>query len=266
MRLRTPFCPECGEPANGTVERLAGRAEFDGVPGPGIDVDFSGSTDIWWDGQRTALERDGEPEGPSNRPLVCCANGHEWPTAIDEDRTGAPPSSVARTMIGKNELLARATAFDMGGGVTVEAEAAADGARRWAVRIGGGLVMNADGGWERDASRSEGFIARTRFDMETAWIMALAAVALSNPPEPEHAPESPEPVFSCAECVARMDAVHWRNLGDEGAVVLRALWDGGPGTLGDVLRRARREDPVRPIYRLMQALTTLVAGGLVDVG
>jgi len=83
MRLHMPLCPECGKPANGTLERLTGRADFDGVPGPGTDVEHGGWTDIWWDDQRTALERDGEPEGPDNRPMVCCENGHVWPTAID---------------------------------------------------------------------------------------------------------------------------------------------------------------------------------------
>jgi hypothetical protein len=83
MRLLAPLCPECGKPANGTLERLAGRAEFDGAPGLGTDVGYSGFTDVWWDEQRTALERDGEPRGPGNRPMVCCANGHVWPTAID---------------------------------------------------------------------------------------------------------------------------------------------------------------------------------------
>jgi hypothetical protein len=83
MRLHEPTCPECGEPARGTFERLTGCAEFDVAPGPGADVEYQGTTDIWWDDQRTALERDGEPSGPSNRPMVCCTNGHNWPTAID---------------------------------------------------------------------------------------------------------------------------------------------------------------------------------------
>jgi hypothetical protein len=94
-------------------------------------------------------------------------------------------------------------------------------------------------------------------------------------PHPPYAPpkHASEPVFSCAECVSRMDAGHWENLGEEGAVVLRALRGGGPGTFGEVIRRvrwsngdvtpatARRKAP--PLYQLMQALTTLVAQGLV---
>ena len=34
-------------------------------------------------GQRTVLEHEDKPEGPENRPLVCCPNGHTWPTVID---------------------------------------------------------------------------------------------------------------------------------------------------------------------------------------
>ena len=83
MRLHTPMCPQCGEPANGTLECLSGRADFNIEPGPGIDVDYGGWTEIWWDEQRTILERGDEPEGPDNRPLVCCPNGHTWPTVID---------------------------------------------------------------------------------------------------------------------------------------------------------------------------------------
>jgi hypothetical protein len=75
-----------------------------------------------------------------------------------------------------------------------------------------------------------------------------------------------EPVFSCRECVFRMDSVHWGHLTGEETAVLRALKGGGPGTLGDILRRARRKtdlhSPRTP--RLMQALTTLVAQGQVE--
>jgi hypothetical protein len=83
MKLHEPFCPECGEPAHGTVERLMGRAEFNGVPGPGVSVEYRGWTEVWWDEQRTAHQKEGEPEGSDNPPRVCCVNGHSWPTAID---------------------------------------------------------------------------------------------------------------------------------------------------------------------------------------
>jgi hypothetical protein len=83
MKLHKPTCPECGEPARGTVERLCGCAEFAGEPGPDTPVEYSGWTEIWWDEQRTVHQKKGAPEGPDNLPLVCCPNGHSWPTAID---------------------------------------------------------------------------------------------------------------------------------------------------------------------------------------
>ena len=83
MKLHEPLCPECGEPAKGTLEQLSGRADFNIDPGPGVDVDYGGWTEIWWDEQRTVLEHEDKPEGPENRPLVCCPNGHTWPTVID---------------------------------------------------------------------------------------------------------------------------------------------------------------------------------------
>ena len=83
MKLHTPLCPECSEPAHGTVERLSGYAAFAGVPGTDSQVDYSGWTEIWWDEQRTVHQNDDAAEGPDNLPLVCCSNGHSWPTAID---------------------------------------------------------------------------------------------------------------------------------------------------------------------------------------
>ena len=59
MKLENPNCPECGEPAHGTLERLCGYAEFVGVPGPDAPVEYSGWTEIWWDEQRTVHQNDG---------------------------------------------------------------------------------------------------------------------------------------------------------------------------------------------------------------
>jgi len=80
----------------------------------------------------------------------------------------------------------------------------------------------------------------------------------------EEGPETPEPVFSCAECVSRMSAIHWRHLTTEESAALRALASGGPGTLGEILHRVRRKARGTPLYRLMQAVTTLVAEGKVE--
>ncbi len=83
MRLHSPLCPKCGAPARGTLDRLPGRADFNMEPGVDVDVEYGGNTEIWWDEQRTVLEHDDEPEGPTNRPIVCCHNGHTWPSVID---------------------------------------------------------------------------------------------------------------------------------------------------------------------------------------
>jgi hypothetical protein len=83
MKLHNPNCPECGEPAHGTVERLTGYAQFASQPGPDVAIEYSGWTEIWWDEQRTIHQKDDAPEAPDNLPLVCCPNGHTWPTAID---------------------------------------------------------------------------------------------------------------------------------------------------------------------------------------
>jgi hypothetical protein len=105
MILHTPFCPECGEPAEGIFKRLTGTAEFNGVPGPGIDVDYEGSTKVWWDDQHTAIERESEPSGPNNRPMVICANGHVWPTAIDGHQTHrASPQTEIMGREGNNRV------------------------------------------------------------------------------------------------------------------------------------------------------------------
>lgn len=78
MRLEKPSCPECGAPAIGTLDRIPGVALFD----PGDDptqgpVEYVGETDVDWDGQQT------ETDPMSEDPIVVCANGHTWDTAID---------------------------------------------------------------------------------------------------------------------------------------------------------------------------------------
>lgn len=74
MKLSEPTCPECGEPAIGTVDRIPGIAMFHYVPGG--YVEWTGDTHIDWDGQQTE-----EIDGLS---VVKCVNGHEWTTEITE--------------------------------------------------------------------------------------------------------------------------------------------------------------------------------------
>lgn len=83
MKLHIPNCPKCGEPARGTLELLIGRADLDPHADGGDAFEYSGWTEIFWNEQRTLHEKDHEPEGPDNRPLVCCVNEHTWATAID---------------------------------------------------------------------------------------------------------------------------------------------------------------------------------------
>ena len=75
----------CGEPARGTVERLSGVAEFKQPPAPQGQAEYNDYPEVWWEEQRTACQDDSKPEAGDNLPLVCCPNGHEWPTAINWD-------------------------------------------------------------------------------------------------------------------------------------------------------------------------------------
>ncbi len=92
MKVHQMLCPECGEPARGTVEPLSVVAEFAGEPQTGDDVEYSGSTEVWWDEQRTVHEEVNLADGPAKLPLVCCHNGHAWPTTIDWESCPARPA------------------------------------------------------------------------------------------------------------------------------------------------------------------------------
>ena len=62
--------------------------------------------------------------------------------------------------------------------MTVELARRTDDGDRWAVRRSGREAMNSSGGWEYEplpSSRSDEFLARTRFDLETAWTLAKGA-------------------------------------------------------------------------------------------
>ena len=66
---RVPRCPECGEPARGTVEMVHGVALVYADPATG-QPRYAGETDIDWDSQQT-VQCDG-------KPVWICACGHEW--------------------------------------------------------------------------------------------------------------------------------------------------------------------------------------------
>lgn len=82
MRLGKPNCPECGQPARGTLELIHGCAEFSQH---GADLfDYDGYTDVFWDGQMTCRQDNSREYGPDNLHIALCRNGHEWSTSIDE--------------------------------------------------------------------------------------------------------------------------------------------------------------------------------------
>lgn len=98
LRLHTPTCPECGEPARGSSDFIPGIALFDGDPRSGR-VDYVGETKVLWDGQFNAVDLAdpaGTPPGDQHADLtllpgvpreeqmqVQCRSGHEWITRFD---------------------------------------------------------------------------------------------------------------------------------------------------------------------------------------
>lgn len=65
-----------GKQIIGTLERLAGVAYLDdakdgGADGGKFEVQYSGETEVWWDGQRT-VERKGQR-------IFVDQDGDEWP-------------------------------------------------------------------------------------------------------------------------------------------------------------------------------------------
>jgi hypothetical protein len=84
MKFDEPKCPECGDPPRGTIERLQGVAEL--FPEDAENTfEYSGTTDVWWDEQRSVRDRQG-------RVNLVCHDGHEWfSKVIDGDEVGPDP-------------------------------------------------------------------------------------------------------------------------------------------------------------------------------
>lgn len=74
-------CPDCGDPPRGTVDLIPGVALFGGEEDG--EYDYSGTTDVCWDGQYTVTLPDDPPE---SLRLVCRA-GHEWLGMMVEEAT-----------------------------------------------------------------------------------------------------------------------------------------------------------------------------------
>jgi len=84
MRLDPWKCPECDQPAKGTLETIPGIAlllfDEDG------NAEYFGQTDVCWDGQTTVRD-------DRDRVRLICADGHEWLASINETN----PQPIWRT-------------------------------------------------------------------------------------------------------------------------------------------------------------------------
>lgn len=73
MKLTVPQCPTCQRHAIGTVDVLPATALFN-LPGTTGEVEYSGTSEIYWDSQHTQ-------RGESQLPLLTCGE-HEWESEI----------------------------------------------------------------------------------------------------------------------------------------------------------------------------------------
>ena len=71
MRFKPWKCPECGQPAKGSLETVPGLAlltfDADG------QAEYDGETEVDWDNQATQHDEAGND-------LLECPQGHQWPT------------------------------------------------------------------------------------------------------------------------------------------------------------------------------------------
>ena len=76
MKLSISNCPECGQPATGTLEAVQGVALLQGPDSKG-SFEYVGETVIDWDSQQTVLDKNG-------RVTLSCDQHHEWKAMRDE--------------------------------------------------------------------------------------------------------------------------------------------------------------------------------------
>jgi hypothetical protein len=85
MRFDPATCPECGEPARGTLDDITGCAQFSDPDTKG-NVEYAGDTEVFWDGQMT---RKGNTEGTV---MLLDRAGHEWEAReLPDAKGGRPP-------------------------------------------------------------------------------------------------------------------------------------------------------------------------------
>jgi hypothetical protein len=76
MKLGTLNCPICGRRAIGSVDIISATALLTIPDGMG-EVEFTGTTDVHWDGQRNVSQ-------VADTWRVTCAEGHEWDTSFTD--------------------------------------------------------------------------------------------------------------------------------------------------------------------------------------
>lgn len=77
LHLDPPCCPECGEPAQGTLEDLEGLAFLTWKDAQAGVADWNGETKPLWDTQRTQRDQD-------HRVTLFCPAGHDWQAHMED--------------------------------------------------------------------------------------------------------------------------------------------------------------------------------------
>lgn len=75
MRFKPWKCPECGQPAKGTLETIPGLAllKFD----KDGQAEYDGGTEVAWDDQATQHNEAGND-------ILECHLGHQWPAKCED--------------------------------------------------------------------------------------------------------------------------------------------------------------------------------------
>jgi len=75
MRFNPFQCPECNEPARGTVEIIHGLALL--IFDEEGNADYEGETKVDWDSQTSLTDDRG-------RVTLECPSGHQWQASVDD--------------------------------------------------------------------------------------------------------------------------------------------------------------------------------------